>query len=827
MSDDLSGRTLGRYQVLERLGRGGMAEVYRAYQPGLDRFVALKAIYPHLAGDPSLLERFGREARAVAALRHPNIVQVYDFDVQAGSAFMAMEFIAGPTLKRAVYALGRRGRLLPLPVVGRIVGQLADALAYAHDQGLVHRDVKPANVLIRRSPPADAPLDDAAVERLLLALGPADVVLTDFGVARIINDSVEHTAAGTILGSPAYMSPEQGRGERVDRRSDIYSLGVVLYELLTGQLPFDADTPFAIVLKHTTAPLPPPRQLRPDLPASLERVLLKALAKDPADRFQDAAAFGAAVRELSAGATADFAVARPAPVPAPPAGSFETRLVELTAPAPAPADGAAKPAAPEGRSPAPARAPRARRGPVRWLAGCAFTLVVAALVAVVAFFAGGAAIFRGLASSGALVVPTQFQAQATALAATIVADGGRPPAIFATPAAPAADLPPDVAAAIDAAAAACPDDGCSAGGGSRAVALLDAAIAGHPDSAELLVARARAHLRWDLYTFRDEIRADLDRAVALAPDSPEALLARARFLAGSDSFYQDSSPDREQLIADTTALLAAEPANVAALVLRGQANYAGGQYQAAVDDFSAALAHDPSNRAALRGRGDAYRYYLDNPEAARADYDAALAAHPDDLDLREDRAIYAAERGDLATAEADLELLIAAEPADPDRHIARGFVRLALDRPDEAADDFARALQLAGPDNVGARYGRGAAALAADDPDEALPDLQYAAERADELADLWPILYAGHPQVFVDLARAYAAVDSPDEAIAALDTAIAADDEWFLPHLLRARLLRERGDIPAARADLRRALELAATDDERAEVDAGLAALDE
>ncbi|NTV64294.1 MAG: serine/threonine protein kinase, partial [Oscillochloris sp.] len=337
MSDDLTGRTLGRYQVLERLGRGGMAEVYRAYQPSLDRFVAIKVIYPHLASDSELLERFGREARAVAALHHPNIVQVHDFDVQGSTAFMAMEFISGPTLKSAIQSLHRRGKLLPLPVVGQIIGQLADALGYAHEQRLIHRDVKPANVLIRRRGPADAPLSDTDLDDLLVGLGPTSVVLTDFGVARIIKDSVEHTAAGTILGSPAYMSPEQGRGERVDARSDIYSLGIVLYELLIGQVPFDADTPFAIVIKHSTAPLPPPRSLRSDLPLAVEQVLLKALAKDPAERFVDAAALGAALREATGRgsaqgmATAQLTTSRSSSDSSPSlGGSRETRVIEMT-----------------------------------------------------------------------------------------------------------------------------------------------------------------------------------------------------------------------------------------------------------------------------------------------------------------------------------------------------------------------------------------------------------------------------------------------------------------------------------------------------------------
>lgn len=868
MSDDLSGRTLGRYQVLERLGRGGMAEVYRAYQPSLDRYVALKVIYPHLADDPDLLERFGREARAVAALRHPNIVQVHDFDVQAGTAFMAMEFIGGPTLKAALQSLSRRGQLLPLPVVGQIVGQLGDALAYAHEQHLVHRDVKPANVLLRRPGQAEAPLSDADLDALLLNLGPADVVLTDFGVARIIKDSVEHTAAGTILGSPAYMSPEQGRGERVDFRSDIYSLGVVLYELLTGQVPFDADTPFAIVLKHTTAPLPPPRTLRPDLPPNLERLVLKALAKEPADRFQDASAFAAAVREQTQGAASPALT--PAPRPAlQDAAAYQTRVIERTvAPqAPSTQDGLAKPAAPDAAIHPAIKGPRERRGPVRWLMGCLLTVGLMALVAVIAFLAGGATVFKGLANVGALTVPPQYQAEATALAATMIADGEEPPAFFATPSTGGADItqpPASVATTLAAAEAACPDFGCPGGDPNRAVALLDAAIATGPISPELLAARALAYLRWDVYTYRDQISADIDaalaadpnsavahlvrgqltaatssddadiaaaladfdRAVELAPDLVLARLARAQFLSGAPDYYDESSASRGQVIADTTTALAAEPQSIPALLLRGEAYYISQQYELARADFSAVIDADPTNLAALLGRGKAF-LQLDDRAAAMADYSAAVAANPDNLDLRVDRASLAVEQGDYATALEDTDALVAGDRANPDWHTFRGLVRLALKQPDGATADFARALQLAGPDYTPARYGRGIAALAAGDAAAAIADLVFAAEQADQLDEIWNAFHAGHPQVFVDLAQAYVLEEQPDEAADAIEAAIEADSGWHLPYLMRARLRREAGDREGAREDLRQALELAPGDAERAEVDAELANLDQ
>lgn len=270
------GETLGKYRVTEHLGHGGMAEVYKAYQQSLDRYVAIKVLHPFLAEEEGFLARFQREAKAVAALRHPNIVQVFDFDYDAerGIYYMVMEYIDGPSLKVRLRELAERGERLPLNEVVRIGSAVADALDYAHRRGMVHRDVKPANVMFTSE---------------------GQVILTDFGIARMVDVS-KLTASGAMVGTPAYMAPEQGMGEAGDERSDIYSLGVMLYEMATGVLPFEADTPMGVVLKHINEPLPPPRTVRPDLPYALERVILRALAKDPGQRYPSAAAMAADLR---------------------------------------------------------------------------------------------------------------------------------------------------------------------------------------------------------------------------------------------------------------------------------------------------------------------------------------------------------------------------------------------------------------------------------------------------------------------------------------------------------------------------------------------------
>ena len=270
----LTGKTLGKYRLVEKLGQGGMAQVYKAYQADLDRYVAIKVLHPHLTSDENFAARFRREARAIAALQHPHIVRVYDFDTAEGLAFLVMEYLEGTSLKARLHDLDCRDERMELEEAERIVGTLADALDHAHRQGVVHRDVKPSNIFITTD---------------------GRPVLTDFGIARMVDATVVTESGGT-LGTPAYMSPEQGRGEPGDARSDIYALGILLYQLCTGRVPFDADTPYAVILKHITAPLPSPRSIRPELPEAVERVILKALAKDPDDRYQTAGEMSRALR---------------------------------------------------------------------------------------------------------------------------------------------------------------------------------------------------------------------------------------------------------------------------------------------------------------------------------------------------------------------------------------------------------------------------------------------------------------------------------------------------------------------------------------------------
>ncbi|MFZ5903228.1 MAG: protein kinase domain-containing protein [Chloroflexota bacterium] len=272
---DLIGQSLGRYHILEQLGEGGMATVYKAYDTRLETDVAVKVIrrgaFPpdHLE---KILKRFEREAKALAKLSHPNIIKVIDYGKHDGSPYLVVEYMPGGTLR------SRLGRPIPWQGAVQILIPLAKALEYAHKHNIVHRDVKPSNILLTDK---------------------GQPMLTDFGIAKIleIEETATLTGTGIGVGTPEYMAPEQWMGSAT-AQSDIYSLGIVFYEMVTGRKPYVADTPAAILLKQATEPLPRPTMFVPDLPESVEKVLIKALAKNPQDRYQDTAKLTAAMEKL-------------------------------------------------------------------------------------------------------------------------------------------------------------------------------------------------------------------------------------------------------------------------------------------------------------------------------------------------------------------------------------------------------------------------------------------------------------------------------------------------------------------------------------------------
>jgi serine/threonine protein kinase len=352
--DDLSGRNLGPYRVLERIGAGGMATVYKAYHAAMDRYVAIKVLPPHLARHADFHARFLREARTIARLEHRHILTVHDVAEVDGVPFLVMRYTNSGDLNGLIAR-----RSLTVAQAARLIGQVASALAYAHRQGVVHRDVKPGNVLI----------------------GPdGDALLTDFGIAKIYEDTLNLTGEGQLVGTPAYMAPEQVQAQPVDARTDIYALGIVLYQALVGEPPFIAETPLALALMHIHNPLRPPRQVNPDIPEALERVVLRATAKAPGDRFQTADEMAAAIQAVLAGLSKETArIDQPAEATAAPLSAPPASPPSAPAAAPLSALPASQPASTPAPTP-PAPASRRRLAPL-WLGGGGIAVAAVALAA--------------------------------------------------------------------------------------------------------------------------------------------------------------------------------------------------------------------------------------------------------------------------------------------------------------------------------------------------------------------------------------------------------------------------------------------------------------
>ena len=266
---NLINQSLGRYHILEQIGEGGMATVYKAYDTRLETEVAVKVIrtemFPPVILD-RVLQRFEREAKALAKLNHPNIVSVIDYGKYGDAPYLVMKYMSGGTLKDSLK------RPISYTEAIRVILPITRALAYAHEQGVLHRDVKPSNILITQS---------------------GEPVLTDFGIAKLLNSTEGQTltGSGVGVGTPEYMAPEQGVGKEIDGRVDVYSLGVVFYEMITGRKPYIADTPMAVLLKQAKDPLPRPKEFVSDIPDEVEKVLFKALAKEPEDRYQSMKSF--------------------------------------------------------------------------------------------------------------------------------------------------------------------------------------------------------------------------------------------------------------------------------------------------------------------------------------------------------------------------------------------------------------------------------------------------------------------------------------------------------------------------------------------------------
>src|SRR6266702_5113050 len=278
---------LGKYELQQQLGHGGMAEVWKALDTQLQRYVAIKLLHANLKEDPHFIARFEREAQLIASLHHPNIVQIHDFQIASSEeegtiSYMVMDYVEGQTLADYIRRTSSLGNVPSPPEIVQLFTSIGLAVDYAHQQGMIHRDLKPANILLDKHNTTRNPMGEP--------------ILTDFGLARLLGTSAS-TLSATQLSTPLYTSPEQARGYPGSERSDLYSLGVILYEMVTGVVPFRGDTVVAVVTQHLNATPTPPSLINPNIPPALAMVMLTALAKDPNARFSSASAMTVAIAQ--------------------------------------------------------------------------------------------------------------------------------------------------------------------------------------------------------------------------------------------------------------------------------------------------------------------------------------------------------------------------------------------------------------------------------------------------------------------------------------------------------------------------------------------------
>lgn len=374
---DLIGHTLGLYEIIEEIGHGGMADVYRAVQPSIGRHVAVKVLPAHFLQDRTFLERFSREVQVIARLQHPRILPIYDFGQHEGMPYIVMAYMPGGTLATRIRESGNG---LPLGEAVRLTEQIAEGLDFAHRQGVIHRDFKPSNVLLDTE---------------------GNVYLADFGVAKVTEATAQLTGSG-IVGTPAYMAPEMARVGGVSSLVDVYALATTLYQMLTGQLPYQADTPMGVLLAHASMPIPDVRELRPDLPEEVQRVIELGMAKEPMDRYQSAGEIAAGLREaarmpsvaareqektrsvqLTSRQALPASAALTADVEAPPVGAMAPDDLGATLPAaahmPVPTGGVGVPSLPHTEQRSPTASTPQRRKASAWLWGMGAVIVVLAL----------------------------------------------------------------------------------------------------------------------------------------------------------------------------------------------------------------------------------------------------------------------------------------------------------------------------------------------------------------------------------------------------------------------------------------------------------------
>jgi tetratricopeptide (TPR) repeat protein/tRNA A-37 threonylcarbamoyl transferase component Bud32 len=824
---DLTGQTLDRYEIVELIGEGGMATVYRARQPRLNRDVALKVMLPALAADPTFRERFEREAQAIAKLRHPNILTVHDYGESAdGQLYLVVEYVHGGTLRQRIE------EPISLAQAVELVAQVAEALDYAHRQGVIHRDVKPNNILLTQD------------GRPLLA---------DFGLARPIQGDRRLTASGMMLGTPDYVAPEQARGLALDGRADIYALGVVLFETLTGRHPYAGETPISVIIKHVSEPMPRPSELNPDVSPALDEVVARATAKSPDQRYPRAGDMARALRAaLVPGATPEL-------------GSQRVTLPPGATPLPPP-----EPVSPVA-TPVPASLPVPR--PWRWQTRVWVAVVLVLALAALAFVLFPA-LSKGEKTGSVGGMPVAQPGEVMILVARFKAQEGSEH--FDVGQRIYAKLSDDLRrfGQTDVTVYPLPDviessEAAQAFGKKYGATLV---IWGFYDdigispNIEAVGAVGDRPLTIGLEHFKLEAGEVADFKLYLAQDLPQELsfltsiaLVQTFMLQGelekmlifmdmagenlpADPHFRSSDEmvdfvqgmlaffqgDLEGAVERLDRAIAASPDQTLFYTMRALAFIQMGDGRA-VTDLERASALEPGNELAYTLRG-AVAWMMGDIEAAAQAYDQLILLEPDLAELYLVRSIIAFDMADLDSALQALSRAQEIKLTEAFVPLARGLIHEKLGQSAQALADYARALELdVSPD--------AAVTLMSGVAGEHVPPYAYlfqcavyqaqgAADRQAQgkaeqaLAGCDQALKIG-PTYFDALwkrGQLHAAQSDWEAALADYDAAIQSDPRWPWVYYLRAQALVELGRADEAQAELDRALELNPVDELRRQI---------
>ncbi len=738
---DLIGKTLGKYQIVELIGRGGMAQVYRAFQPGLERYVAIKVLHTFLMKDPSFLMRFRREAQAIASLRHPHIIQVFDFDVENDIPYMVLELIEGITLSAVIDRRVEQKSLTSIDEILWLFRALCSAVGYAHHQGIVHRDLSPANILLTTD------------ER---------IILTDFGIVRIIGGTV-HTATGEVSGTPQYMSPEQSQGVSGDERSDLYALGIMLYELLTGHVPYSGNTPVSVLLKHLTHPIPVLRDAHPELPELLEKIIARALAKDATARYQTADELWRELHKLHPGELEfpkELFATAPLPskgmLPAMPLVSAQ-RLKNRKAPS------------------------SSQRLPILVTVLVAFNVVALSYIAY--------RLSQNAPPSGGTQSRSSQPPESNPLAAALKQGTSQFQAAEFRSAAQAFD------AALEQAPASLP---ALLGRAESFLALNDiekgradilSAVKLAPSDPLPRLALARFRLKYEPEHDWNSAKVMIDSAIQLAPN-----LAVGLFTRGWASLYYEPPASPVHVQHPLPCL-----PEIQAALSSGQASRAALDLQKAVDQNPNQITYQLTLADAL--------FASDNLELAREHLSIVLQHAPGYFPALQRRAVLNAFIGDYSSAANDCTALLGTPEGQANRaewFAWRAFTKYSNGKYPAALADVDASLALK-PVNPAALYVRGLVNYQQGDYINALEVFQTVAERPAAEYEC-PFLNLRYANVIdVSIGQVYDFLEQHEKAIEAYNSGISVKPEWYLAYLYRAETYIKMRKFDEAEKDLKTA----------------------